>query len=102
MAVHTTMNMVAIAASVCEGEANCCNSLGPSVEHSLNLTKILILKQERSSKKKSLAYANESADIMSLFWIIPHRSLETSTPVGTQKVIVYKRLLVFITLWVSA
>ena len=52
MAVHTTMNMVAIAASVCEGEANCCNPLGPSVEYSLNLTKNFDFKIRREQQKK--------------------------------------------------
>ena len=54
--------------------------LGPNVEYSLCLTKILILKKEGSIKKNSYEHrAYESVDIWSLFWVMPHMSTETIT-----------------------
>ena len=57
------------------------NPLGPSVEYSLHLTKMFDFKIRREHKKNSYERcAYESVDVRSPFWVISHRSTETSTP----------------------
>ena len=55
--------------------------LNLSVEYSLHLTKILILKIRKDHQKNSYERRGyESVDVRILFCVISHRSTETSTP----------------------
>ena len=58
------------------------NPLGPSVEYSLHLTKILILKKEGSIKKNPMSAASMSRQTLGAYFglYLIYRSTETSTP----------------------
>ena len=60
---------------------NVYNPLNPSVVYSLHLTKKKYFNIKRGHQNISyVRRAYESVDVRSLFWVISHRSKESSTP----------------------
>ena len=67
--------------------------LGSSVEYTIHLTKNFDFRIRREHQKKSYEHrAYESVDVRSLFWVIPHRFSETSTP-GLKGLLYYNIIL---------